>query len=431
MKKLLASVAVLAVVALAAPVLAADAPGYGVTVGGRIKADMGWQILPEESNRNNSDSSIANFFATVNTNSYLRVLFTSADKTTGAHIELGFGTSINQDNNGSSTDNFANLRFGYGWWKVGSCKLLVGQFAGRLGDRYFPGSNLGHTKSYKTDLAGFGFIGGTRNPKIALQMDVNENFGFEVALGQAGAETSTSVTDGGDPATTLGSSNSYLPRLEVVFDFKFGNFMITPGAGISYMEWKYDESSFPGTSDFDDDVISYLLWLPMQYKSGPLTIMLNGFYGQNIDTDWTGEWGNINNWGSPNDFGEGARINYQFGGQPAALPYADANGKLEDTSVWGVGLAVQFAFTDQLGVNIGGGVVNLSNDAWEGANDGNDDYTRWAAFIAMPYQVTSNFTIAPEIAYYNYGDKVGVVATDDDDEAKDEWLLGVHFQFLF
>ncbi len=424
MKKLLAAVAVLAVVALAAPVMAADAPGYALTVGGRVKADMGWQALPEGSNRNGADATITNFFATVNSNSYLRALFTSADKTTGAHIEFGFGSAVNRDNgSGIGTaaapnsydvgmDNYANIRFAYGWWKVGSCKLLVGQFAGRLGDRYFPGSNLGHTKSYKTDLSGFGFIGGTRNPKVALQMDINENFGFEVALGQAGSEAGFDA----DTFGTFGSTNSYLPRLEVVLDFKFGNFMITPGAGISYQQYKFD-GAFADPED--DNILSYLLWLPAQYKSGPFTIMANAFYSQNRGTDWTGEWG-----------GPAGISKYQFGGQPAELPVI-AGGKVEDTTSWGVGAAVQYAFTEQLSVNVGGGLEVTKNDAWEALNvDNRNDYTRWGAFIAVPYKVTSNFTVAPELAYYSYGDDV-TYNGQGDESAKDEWLLGVHFQFLF
>lgn len=414
--------AVMAAMAMAVPAIAADAPGYGVTIGGRVKADMGWQMLNRDANGPNvasnvTDSSITNFFASVNLNSYLRAMFTSADKTTGAHIEVGMGGFNNLRNDGgtgNATWPVANetvyMRFAYGWWKVGSCKLLVGQFAGRLGDGYYAGSNLGQAKSGKTDLNDFGFIGGTRSPKVALQMDVNDNFGFEVALGQAQSEFSGYNNIAGTSYIAGGAStNAYLPKLEVVFDFKFGGFKMSPGAGISYSKFKA-----AGDYDGDDSVLSYLLVLPMKYESGPFSIMLNGFYGQNTDTDWTGE-----------------NSNRVFGFQPQVLPVWGANGR-EDTKYWGVGLAGGYEFTQQVGIKAGVGFANVKNAAWNAdgtVNNADDNYTRWGAFIAVPYKLTSNFTIAPELAYYNYGNRVGNCIVNPD--KADEWLLGVHFQFLF
>ena len=419
MKKIFSVLAGLLCLAMTVPALADEAPGYGVTIGGRIRADMGWQINSKEHQwGNKSGSSITNFFATVNTNSYLRALFTSADKTTGAHIEFGIGSYINRNNNGEAGADSVALRFGYGWWKIGSCKLLVGQFAGRLGDRYLPGNNLGHTKSGKTDLMGFGFIGGTRNPKIALQMDVNENFGFEIALGQAGSEA-TDIDMYSEAVRGVASTSSYLPRLEVVLDFKLGDFMLSPGAGISYN--KFDISD--PYSNVDDYSLSYLLWLPLRYKSGPFNFVINGFYGQNTDTDWTGEQNT--NW-SDSGMPKSGR---HYAGQPGVLPMLKGD-DIEDSKYWGAGFGFGYTFTDTVSVKTGAGFANIKNDAWD-VNGGKDNYTRWGAFISLPYKVSSNFTVSPEVAYYNYGDVVGVDTTGREDEAGDEWLIGVNFQFLF
>lgn len=428
MKKIFAAIAVLAVVAMAAPAMAAaDAPGFGVTFGGRIKADMGWQFLNEDvDSANKSGSSIANFFATLNSNTYLRTMFTSADKATGAFIELGMGGYVNNVNDGSAAGNdTVYLRSAYGWWKVGSCKLLVGQFAGRLGDRYIAGQALGSSKSGHVDLNGFGFIGGTRNPKVALQMDINDNFGFEVAMGQSGAEVNT-LPQAAFGSGWTGSTNSYIPRFEVVFDFKFGGFMITPGAGISYQQFKWNNPT-GAANEPDDNTLSYLLWLPVKYENGPFYVMLNAHFAQNMDTDWTGE--QTGAWGTTNAYG----LMRHYGGQPLALPTMKADGSVEDTTSWGVGATAGYSFTDQLTLKIGGGYVNLKNDAWERTVAGNtcdNNYGRWAAFIALPYKATSYFTIQPEIGYYNYGDKVAYNYNGRDD-AGDEWVIGVHFQFLF
>ena len=418
--------AVLAAVTMAAPAqAAADAPGYGVTIGGMINADMGWQVLGNDNIQgNNTDSSITNFFATINSDSYLRATFTSADKNTGALIELGVSAGQNVENDGSSDgDNNVSLRYAYGWWKVGSCKLLVGQMDGRLADGG-ASQALGDIKSGKGGLAGFGFIGATRNPKVALQMDVNDNFGFEVSLGQAGAETNTFGSL--DAALQdVSSTNSYLPRLEVVFDFNFGNFTFGVGGGIAYQEYKISDGTTNGfnNNDYDDSALSWLIWVPVEYTNGPFSVVLNAHYGHNVDTDWTGE--NTSEYG-----GNFNSVNGIYGGQPGSLPFYNGT-DVEDTKQWGVGIDFNFELTEQLGLAVGGGVTNLSNDAWEINGQGNDDYTRWAVYVALPYAVTDNFTIQPEVGYYNYGDKVGPIGADEEDEAGDEWLVGVHFQFLF
>jgi hypothetical protein len=80
---------------------------------------------------------------------------------------------------------------------------------------------------------------------------------------------------------------------------------------------------------------------------------------------------------------------------------------------------------------VAGGFESLSNDAWGDAGlDAEDEYLRWGVGAALPYKLTSNFTIIPTIIYSNYGDKV-FYAQGAEEEAGDEWLVGVHFQVLF
>ena len=148
-------------------------------------------------------------------------------------------------------------------------------------------------------------------------------------------------------------------------------------------------------------------------------------YGQNTDSDWTGEQG-----ASWNDnFSPSSGRHY--GGQPGVLPMMKGN-QVEDTSYWGIGMGMGYAFTERVELKTGAGLANFSNDAWDKGGNSNDNYTRWGAFVALRYKLTDNFTIAPEIAYYNYGDKVGKdFAPGDEQKAGDEWLVGIHFQFLF
>jgi opacity protein-like surface antigen len=300
-------------------------------------------------------------------------------------------------------------------------------------------------------------------------VEINENATLQVALGQPGAETTVNPLWGEDAGTVYqySSTNNYLPSLEAALDLTFGNFSIGLGAGVAYNTWKMDEQ---GASDLlsamyqavgyppvsvtfeDDKALSYLLWVPIEYSNGPFHGVINLHYGQNVDTNWTG--GNTSEFGS--EFADLAG-NGIYGGQPGSLPMAKfeqvgmnpsgtllMNYSMEDTTQWGIGIDLNFALTEKLTLALGGGVTQLQNDAWEfwaqemaarGAPVANisDNYTRWAAYVALPYALTDNFTIQPEIGYYNYGDRVCNSETTDmsEESAGDEWLVGIHFSVSF
>ncbi|MDR1397229.1 MAG: carbohydrate porin, partial [Desulfarculales bacterium] len=347
----------------------------------------------------------------------------------------------NGDNSGGPADNGVELRYAYGWWNVGNCKLLVGQMDGRLGDGGALQA-LGNDKSGKGGLAGFGFIGATRNPRITLEVEANDNVAFQIGLGQAGAETTINLIEGSD---AWGSTQNYLPRLEAVVDFTFENISFGLGAGISYQKAEYNDFFGPNFADSSDDsVLSYLLWIPIEFNYGPFSAVLNAHYGRNVDTDWTGE--------NTTDSDFNWNPNGVYGNQPGSLPVGVMNLAtntmyIEDTTQWGIGLDLNFELREDLVLGLGGGFTYLSNDGWAGnnypgltTNYGNDSYHRWGAYVALAYAATDNFTIQPEIGYYNYGDRVGVETfngvwvhplPEGSDDAGDEWIFGVHFSFNF
>jgi opacity protein-like surface antigen len=458
MKKFLAMAALAAALTLGAPLAQADVPGAGVTLGGAVNFDAGWQILGKDNMiSNNSGSSLTNFFAAINTDSYLRATFTSPDKTTGLEIELGLAAGNNAENAGGTADESVYLRYAFGWYQVGSCKFLVGQQDSRLGDGGTM-AGLGDFKSGKGGHAGFGFIGATRSPKAIMEVEFNDNASLQVALGQPGAATAVNIFSGIDPlsgdSVTFASTDSWLPSLEAVLDLTFGDFSVGFGAGVAYHSWKTDEAAVSAAFQYppfltsivfeDDKALSYLLWIPIEYSHGPFHGVINLHYGQNVDTNWTG--GNTSEFGS--DFGDLAG-NGIYGGQPGSLPMhkveVDMTGvtgighsSIENTTQWGIGIDLNFALTEQLTLGLGGGVTRLKNDAWEyyaqfNGIDGPDHYTRWGVYTALAYALTDNFTIQPEIGYYNYGDRVCAREDVDmsEESAGDEWLVGIHFSVSF
>jgi hypothetical protein len=436
MKKFLTAAALTAALAVGAPMAQADVPGAGVTIGGAVNGDLAWQILGEDNIiSNNSGASLTNFFAAVSSDSYLRAVFTSPDKTTGAHIELGVYAGTNAGNEGGASDESAKLRYAYGWWQTGICKLTVGQADSRLGDGG-TSATLGDMKSGKGGFTGFGFVGATRGPRILLDVEASDNVALQFSLGQAGSETSVNplYDSGYDPTDTdakapdkWSSTDSYLPRLEAIVDFTLGDFAFGLGGGISYQSWKGDDAKLKGV-DYDDNVLAYLLWAPIEYSSGRFAGALNLHYGQNVETDWTGK-----NTSAYEGFISASSANGIYGGQPGSLPlFSNAGKTLEDTTQWGIGLDLNFALTEKLTLALGGGLTLLATDAWGDTEGSDDKYTRWGAYVGLPYSLSDNFTLQPEIAYYNYGDRVGAnYSADADEEAGDEWLLGVHFSIVF
>ena len=200
MKKLLIGmVAVAAIIAFAAPAFAA------ATVHVRALTDIGWQSKSEE--LTNSGDTATRMFMNLPGHDYLKVLWVSDDKTTGAHVE--FSIVEKDDGNNSAV----NLRYLYGWYKVGNCRILVGHSDNWFGSLAYSASQyLGLTTSAKLLLLGNGAMYSSRMPHARFEWKTN-GYGFMIAA----------VTPGGAPksmsATHIGitSCAGSLVRLVVVF----------------------------------------------------------------------------------------------------------------------------------------------------------------------------------------------------------------------
>lgn len=396
MKKLfVVMVAIAAALAMTAPAWAfqAAAPGPSFQVKGRMLTDFGYQGKTKELTTNKKDD-VTTAFLNVAGHSYLQANFTSADKTTGGKIEFGFDAKINDAER-------VTLRYGYGWWKVGNCKLTAGQDDNWVGSlAYLPRQMLGVTQSAKLLLVGWGFVYGGRHPQVNLKW-TSGNWGIMIAAVQPGAEDSVFGTA---PAGTDEYAN--LPRFDVALRFKAGGFMTTPGAGWSQLRWE------GAGSGVDDNVTNYILTLPVKFTVGAFTVKGGIHYGQNTDVEWKGELTQ-------------ATLAAAGSNQPQAIPVW-VNGKVEDTKVFGGFLAVEYNVTPKLMITAGAGAVQTSNDNWKKLGYRDDEYTRAAYFVAVPYKITDNFMIQPEFDYFDYGDSVA-----SNNDAGNEWLLGLQFKFVF
>ncbi|MFH1057633.1 MAG: hypothetical protein V1797_03000 [Pseudomonadota bacterium] len=401
MKKFFAILAAVAIVALAVPVLAADAPGPQVTVGGRMLTDFGYHNTSKELTSNGKND-VTTAFINLAGHSYLHAKFTSADKTSGGFIEFGLSSKVN-DNESIS------LRYAYGWWKVGNCKLLAGQDDGWVGTlKHAPKQYLGVSESAKLLLANWGYIYSARSPQVRFEY-MKGNFGASIALVQPMAEATPGATGVGmttGSASLPGGTDLYatLPRFDVAVQFTAGGFWAGPGFG--WAQYKVEKGSVTMS---DDTVTSWIGILPVKFTAGPFTAKAEVHYGQNNDYEWSGE------------------LITGIKGLPRSMAFANSAGRIEDTKQLGGFLALEYKITPMFEVTAGYGIEKLTNDSWKkDAGYKNDDYTRSAWFVALPITVTKNFSLHPEFNYFNYGDKI-----QNGQDFGNEWMLGLQFRFVF
>ena len=417
-------VAVVALVATTAPAWAqAEAPGASFTVIGRLWTDFGYQYKSEELATNHyafdmkgrlRDSYTSNFVQ-LNANSYFGAKWTSGDKSTGAHAEL----YVQSGQVGAPSKEAVGLRYAYGWWKAGKCKIVAGHTDGVFGSLFAaPGQMLGTNQSSKVLLLRWGYLYSGRYPQVRFEYTSPVGL-LSIALGQAGAEQVPGLqvlTVGG---ATVGTSQAYfaLPRADLAWAIRLGSFMAIPGFSISQM--KYDGVS----SGRDDTVVNWVVQVPLSWSSAGFGVKAQAYYGQNIDC----EWGQV---GTTAFSGSGFAMP-----QPQAIPVWDSNGKVEDSMQWGATLELSYT-VGQWKPLLGFGYVYTNNDNWKKAGYREDNFSRWSAFAAINYRINKYFTVQPEVAYFNYGDVMHQKYTDltgktQSSDYGTEWLFGVVFLFVF
>lgn len=400
-KLLIAMVAVMALVAFAAPSFAAEAPGPSVVVGGRIWTDFGWNFRDKKLGVNASGKDVTSFFVNLNGNSYLNAKWTSADKTTGGLIEIREGSAV--DDNES-----LSLAYAYGWWKVGACKLVAGQTDSWLGSLAFaPRQYLGITQSAKTLMINWGFFYSGRYPQVRFEMFLSKMFGFSIGLVQPDADFVPTSTSSGPFIPSANADRYYnLPGLELAMMFRTQNLLIMPAFGISQTNYEFADNTYSG---YDDNYVAWVVQVPVKFSIGGFTVKAQGYYGNNNDTTW----------------GQELAGTTTLGLAPMAVPVWKPDGKVENTLSYGGSIEASYSFGD-LGIHLGYGVVYTENDAWKDFGYSEDDHTRYAYFLSIPYQVTKNFDLAPEFVYYDFGKNI-----TNGEDLNNEWLLGLTFRFIF
>ncbi len=375
MKKLL--VILLAVAMAAAIAVPAMAAGPMVKVGGRMLTDIGYWNRSKE--LMSSGSSVGTAFVNVPGHSYLRAIFTAPDKTTGGFIELGLASL-----QPSAT---VSLRYAYGWYKIGNCKITAGQTDNLFGTlAAFPRQNVGLNNNFHLLLFGWGKLWPHRVPQARIFWD-GGMFSLQFALEEPRAKSLSGIT--GDFYYTF-------PRASLVARVKAGGFVAWPG--FNFVQHKFE---LPNGTTGDDSYNTWAFAVPIKFVAGAFTVKADLHYGYNFRTE------------------------YPF--YPAqTAPIVSATGEIEDTKTWGGFLSFEYKMGNMI-LAVGGGYERFENDKWKdwlGYKD--DNQSRYAFFVSLPTHINKYFLIQPEFSYYNYGDN-----PSDGSDAGTEWMLGMQFSFVF
>ncbi len=383
-KLLIPILAVMLVVAAAAPALAVSPSTYTFQMAARMLTDIGWQQKSQELTNNGSDD-VGSWFLNLPGHSYLRARFYSVDKNVGGRIELGL-KSIDA----SAT---VSLRYAYGYWRVGRCRILAGQTDNWFGSTAYAAKQyLGLQENSHLLLFGWGYLWSGRVPQVQFTYE-SDVWGLQFAL--EGPRQNDNYFD-----SSASTDSTYIfPRASLTMMFKYRGMMTSPG--FSFVHHKYEAGD---SGAFDDAYNTWAFVLPIKFTTGPFTVKFHGHYGVNFATE------------------------YPFYSSTWTRPYRSGitNGDVEDTTIFGGMLAGEYSL-GKLMITAGVGYENASNDAWSGKNGYSKDETvRLGAFVATPYQFTKNFGVHPEFGYYSHGDnpKTG-------EDLGNEWLLGVQFRFVF
>jgi len=229
-----------------------------------------------------------------------------------------------------------------------------------------------------------------------------------------------------DPAI---AERGTIPRFDLSFPIEIGKFVIEPSG--TWIRKSYEYVSAVNDDNFD-------IWgtaLCAKAGFGPFTISGEITYGQNL--------GNANYTGAGNKppvstLGGGVNgAPAAFGRRFAATARVDNNGNFTDTEYLGWWVQAEFDF-GPFAIQAAYGQEKNKNDdlgtataAQAGVASAGEilDTTRKGYALRFPIKVTKEFTIAPNVMYFDFDDSAMSYGRSYD--LGTEWVAGVSFSLVF
>jgi len=222
---------------------------------------------------------------------YVNFSYANSKGVYGANLTI-FAGSINDYDNTADLNSQAYL-----WWKPMANLMLragkISQFIGGLGpnmpigdNEYYRNiidttaqvNNFAATNQVPVGIA-FGNLHTSSKPGFDASYKINDMFSVNVGLFDPDYDGTdndrfTMLSTRGAGTTAYGEG--ILPRLDVSVPIKAGNFYIQPKAG--WLRKEYDQVAAPREDEFD----IWLVGADASYKFGPVTILGEYVYGENL-----------------------------------------------------------------------------------------------------------------------------------------------------
>jgi len=339
-----------------------------VKMGAMVYTDMGYIMRSKD----NTGSGSSDYNAFVDLARHSRLYGRWSEENMGAYMEIGMGSG-GPSASSSSNSSLLNFRKLYGFYKFGNFQLTAGHTEALGASRYNPSQLMGFNEYNHIILAGFGNL----YQRIA-QVDIE----YRAGIWYFGFGVNT-------PSTFGLEGNEYSPfwKLSGVAGLRTKMIDLTLDGMLSITNSKDEPASA------DDSATGWVATFHADFNFNIVKVRVHPFYGQNV--------GNLGLEG----FSSSAVV--------------DANGQIQNTDSWGGYVDVTIG-GDPFLVHVMGGYTKDDNDQYVNNN------SRWAVAVRGAWKVASNFTLSPEVGYYDYGDNAFTNA-----DQGNQWLAGVQFQFVF
>jgi hypothetical protein len=366
------------------------------SLGGSARLDAGWRLMdfgnvPSGQVKKNQD-----FFLSVpwDTNIFAKVAYAN----TGSYLQLGLKPQTLD-----APDSTITIQQFYATYDFGSGNsLLAGQVNTCLAEDS-PNQRLNQDAT----LAGFGDLFVLPHPQIRFIHSAGADT-FQIAIEKSKTKSASDlglIEDSVDDTNYV--VNDIAPALVLSYSHDGGKFVLTPTLYAQRFTLKGN-----ATGVKDVDVTSYSMAVDAGLKLEACTLSGELWYGQNVTliTDITNAH------------------NASFG-----MPVADGSGYIKNVESMGgwLQLAVPLK-TGKISTGAGYQKADVKNLP---VADYESSVSTWGAFINYEFPLSKNFTIIPEVAYYDYGHapektKTDLSITGTNDNGGDVFL-GVHFQYDF
>lgn len=304
-----------------------------------------------------------------------------ADKVSG-QIEMALWAA----NGGDGGDEGVTTRRAFGVWNFADGAAL------KVGKDYSPVSQLFSNQVFNNDddMEGSGAFHGRRPGGLSLIVG-----GLEVAL----LNNPQKISTGQFPVDSDPDYN--LPKVEARYALKLDTFQITPFAGFNYFRISDTPATrAAGTLTDDADITSYVAGLNIKATFGAFYATVEGAYGQN--------WSNAN-WKN----GYNAVTASQ-----ATLK--STSGSTNDATSYMLGIVCGLKATDRLKFEVGAGYRSDDPDT-----PGSKDDTFWQGYVQAVVTLAAGVYLIPEVGYQDFMDNT----TGDDEGAT--WYAGAKWQIDF